>query len=113
MIKNDVQYRLTKAYAEKFERALTELRDQPPADEEVHPLLRQAEIASVHSQLADLQAELSEYESLRDGKQSVADVASVEDLPRAHQGAHCRRAQPARACSPPRLERAAGTKIRS
>lgn len=83
MIKNDVQYRVTKRYAEKFQRALKELSERSRTDTEVHPLLLKAEEDAISSQLEDLQSELAAYEALRSGKQSVSDLSSFEDLPRA------------------------------
>ena len=80
MIKNERQYGVTKTQADKFAQALAELRQHPPG--EGHPLLRKAEEEALSSQLADLHAELAEYEALRSGKQKHLPVTSFDDLPR-------------------------------
>ena len=82
MIKNERQYRITRAQAENFEIAVAELesaRETPG----VHPVLRKAEIDALKSQLGDLKAELKEYEALRTGQQQVLELDSFGDLPRA------------------------------
>src|SRR5205085_1818873 len=80
MIKNERQYAITKAQAEKFERALAELRRRPAGN--VHPVLRRAEIEAVRSQLADLRSELHQYEQLRSRRRRVLRVQSFDELPR-------------------------------
>jgi hypothetical protein len=46
MIKNERQYRTTKAQIDKFEIALEELANQPEsASEKVHPILKKAALA--------------------------------------------------------------------
>jgi transcriptional regulator with XRE-family HTH domain/Zn-dependent peptidase ImmA (M78 family) len=66
MIKNERQYRVTKAQARKFEEALARLSAAPP-DERVHSRIRQAQLDGVRSQLDQLRAELAEYEALSSG----------------------------------------------
>lgn len=66
MIKNERQYRVTKAQARKFEEALARLTDAPP-DERLHSRIRQAQLDAVRGQLEQLRAELVEYEALRSG----------------------------------------------
>lgn len=82
MIKNERQYRITKAQAQKFSSALAQLRESPP-DPGQHPLLRKAREDAIRSQLADLCSELDEYEALRSGRRAVVEVDSFEALPRA------------------------------
>ena len=62
MIENERQYRITKAVAETFELALKERALETGTDNEVQPLLRQAQEDAARSQLADLRADLREYE---------------------------------------------------
>jgi ribosome-binding protein aMBF1 (putative translation factor) len=82
MIKNDRQYRITKAQAYKLEKALTQPARR--ADKgKVHPLLRKAQTDALRSQLADLRAEIRQYEALRSGKRTTLNVKSFDDLPRA------------------------------
>ena len=65
MIKNEWQFKITKAQAEKFRTAIRSLESAPP-DDTVHPLLRKAEVEGLRSQLADLTTDIHEYEGLRD-----------------------------------------------
>ena len=81
MIKNDRQYRITKAQAEKFERAINEAAVSPHP--KVHPVLRKAEMDALKSQLADLREELEEYNALRSGKRKTVSMGSLEELPKA------------------------------
>lgn len=80
MIKNERQYRITKAQAEKFRHAIQALKTgQQPG---VHPVLRKAQLDALKSQCADLQQELAEYERLKSGKQKVVTLGSLEELPK-------------------------------
>lgn len=79
MISNERQYRITKARAEEFERALGELTHKPTADLEWQRVQRDA----VTSQLDDLREELRLYETLRKRGPEAVEVTSFEDLPEA------------------------------
>lgn len=81
MIKNERQYRITKAQAAEFAKALKQLESKPAAD--LHPKLREAQVAAVQSQYADLEAELREYESLQGQRPAVIEARSLDELPRA------------------------------
>jgi DNA-binding XRE family transcriptional regulator len=80
MIKNERQYRMTKAHADKFAQALQELTTTPRRG--VHPVLHKAQIDALKSQLGELQRELAEYEILQSGKRKVVALGSLEELPR-------------------------------
>ena len=85
VIKNERQYRVTKAQAERFERALDELKAaQADGDsagrESVHPLLRKAEGEALASQLADLRGQVAEYEALASGGQRTFVSDSLDGL---------------------------------
>jgi ribosome-binding protein aMBF1 (putative translation factor) len=80
MIKNERQYRITKAHAEKFEKAIQETTKSPQRVE--HPVLRKAQLDALKSQLKDLQREIKEYETLRSGKRKVVTLGSLEELPK-------------------------------
>lgn len=82
MIKNERQYRITNAQAEKFKNAIHELESESPAAG-VHPALLKAQIDALRSQLQDIQEELSEYESLRSGRRPMPALTSFEHLPSA------------------------------
>ncbi|MEI8375672.1 MAG: helix-turn-helix transcriptional regulator [Planctomycetota bacterium] len=79
MISNERQYRITKAHAEKFSRALQEAT----AHSGVDPLLEKLERDALSSQLHDLEQELQEYEMLRSGEESVLTLDSFAELPHA------------------------------
>jgi transcriptional regulator with XRE-family HTH domain len=81
MIRNEREYRITKAQAKAFAETLAALR-QSPAPADVHPLLAQAEVDAVTSQLEDLREQLREYETLRDETAQLS-VTSFDDLPTA------------------------------
>jgi ribosome-binding protein aMBF1 (putative translation factor) len=78
MIKNERQYRITKAQIEKFSRALAEAG----ANAGSNPLRRLGQDA-IRSQLHDLEQEVREYDSLRSGKKQVLTLDSFAELPRA------------------------------
>ena len=80
MIKNERQYRMTKAHAEKFMQTLHELATTRKRG--VHPVLHKAQIDALKSQLGDLQRELAEYETLRSGKRKIVALESLEELPK-------------------------------
>ena len=93
MIKNERQYRITKAMAARFQNNLTDLKQRPDADGGVHPLIAKAREEALTSQLADLDNELQEYESLKASKfrldslkKVVADLPSVLIKARIAQG---------------------------
>jgi transcriptional regulator with XRE-family HTH domain len=81
MIKNERQYRITKAQAEEFDKSLRALSEAPaPA---IHPRIAQAQRDSVRSQLDELREELAAYEALQKGSTRVLEVTSFEELPAA------------------------------
>ena len=80
MIKNERQYRITRAQAEKFEGAIAGVAANP--NRRLHPALRKAELDGLKSQLQDLKKELQEYEALRSGKRRVIPLDSIEELPK-------------------------------
>jgi transcriptional regulator with XRE-family HTH domain len=83
MIKNERQYRITKAQTRKFEEALAQMRQSAKNGEspEVHPLLVQAQIDALQSQFDELLEQLEEYDSLRSGERKVLEVNSFSELP--------------------------------
>ncbi len=82
MIKNERQYRITKAQAEKFEQALEKLKAQPKQDDQMHPLLRRAQIDALQSQLDDLRSELREYDTWKSGNLEFTEIETLVELPR-------------------------------
>ena len=84
MIKNERQYRITRAQAARFSDALNSLRQRSNIDNHgVHPLIAKAQEDALSSQLADLESELSEYESLKAGEFQLDALQVVADLPSA------------------------------
>lgn len=81
MIRNEREYRITKAQTERFRQTLAELCAEKGS--EVHPRLRQAQADALRSQLADLQTELRQYETLRSGGRRVIRAQGLDELPRA------------------------------
>src|SRR5882724_7922049 len=81
VIKNERQYRITKAQAEKFEKAIREMENAPPK-KSVSPKLRKAQIDGLRSQWTELRELIDEYESLRSGNRRVLQLGSFADLPR-------------------------------
>ena len=78
MIKNERQYKITKASAKKFAEALTVKR---AAGFDVDPMIAKASYAAAASQLEELKQQIGEYEALRSGSLEILEVESLEDLP--------------------------------
>ena len=81
MIKNERQYKITKAQAARFSNALDSLRQRPRNDDSLHPLIGKAQEDALSSQLADLEKDLSEYEALKAGEFQLDSLKVVADLP--------------------------------
>lgn len=79
MITNERQYKITRSEADRFRKAISEL-PEGPARADVHPRLVQAEREAMESQLADLQAELTEYDRLKSADLSVISINSFDEL---------------------------------
>jgi transcriptional regulator with XRE-family HTH domain len=82
MIKNERQYRITKSQADKFGQALAQVAATPDTTT-LHPLIVKAQREALTSQLADLNRQLADYNSLRSGECRVLELTSFDDLPRA------------------------------
>ncbi len=78
MIKNERQYRITKAQADGLSRTLESLGQRA---EGVHPLIAKAQEDALRSQIEDLQGELRDYESLLSGGFEPDDLQAVAHLP--------------------------------
>ena len=77
MITNERQYAITKAQVERFKQTLDKSGEQRS---KVHPRALKAMREGVESQLQDLQAEIAEYEKLRDGAVTSIVADSILDL---------------------------------
>lgn len=81
MIKNERQYRITKAQAAKFEAALESLDTQTTGKGGKQPRLVRLEREGLQSQLASLREELREYEGLRAGEIPPPDLSHITAIP--------------------------------
>lgn len=80
MIKNDRQYKITKAQAEKMERALLELQDSKPSDA-IHPAIYTAQKDALKSQLDELIMQLKEYDDIKSGRRAIVEYETLRELP--------------------------------
>lgn len=84
MIKNERQYRITKAQVQKFEQALAELAEYPEEKKQENLLLWQVQMSALASQCDDLKAEIAEYDALTTrpaDEPLVFTLDSIEALP--------------------------------
>ena len=82
MIKNERQYRITRAQAERLSRALRNLRVDIDDRYKLHPRLRQLQEEALRSQLGDLEAEIREYKALKEGSFAFEKLESISELPK-------------------------------
>ena len=83
MIKNERQYRITKAQIDRFVRALEQLAEQSDPSQQVHPILQKAQADALRSQLNELLRQIEEYDALKSGQRIVLELESIEELPSA------------------------------
>ncbi len=81
MIRNEREYRITKAQAKKFEQALAQIPKESSTKKGVHPRLAQAQKDAMQSQLDSLRTQIKDYERLRRRGGKALDVTSIEKLP--------------------------------
>jgi transcriptional regulator with XRE-family HTH domain len=79
MIRNERQYRITKAQVEEFERTTRSLAERKPSG--VHPRIIQAQRDAIQSQVEELREELTAYEALQKGGARILELTSLEQLP--------------------------------
>ena len=77
MIKNERQYRITKAQAAKLDAALNSFRAQSAEDRTTHPRLVRAQADAMRSQLDSLRGELREYEEMKSGDAAPPDLSYI------------------------------------
>ena len=80
MIKNERQYRITKAQAARFAETLKRLGQASDGTGGVHPRIVQAQADAIRSQLTDLEREMREYETLRAGGYKLEKLSVVDEL---------------------------------
>ncbi len=81
MIKNERQYRITRAQADRFSEALRSLETDDAHQAGLHPLLLSIQKDALRSQLSDLQAEITEYEALKAGNFAFEQLKGISELP--------------------------------
>ena len=78
MIRNERQYKITKAQIKKFKEALEKFDKQKS---KAHPVLVKAQKDAMKSEIAVLEGQVIDYEKLRSGKYKVLKDSSFDDLP--------------------------------
>jgi DNA-binding XRE family transcriptional regulator len=79
MLTNERQRRLAGAQIERFEHAISNA-EVAGAGPEVHPILHEAMIDGMNSQLADLKDEVRAYDDLRAGRTTGRVLRSIDEL---------------------------------
>ena len=82
MIKNELQYKLTKSSAENFEKRLNWLRETPGTQDHLDPIIAKAEEDGLQSMIDELRQELQEYERTKQGDVDITALTSVHMVPR-------------------------------
>src|SRR5260370_20100755 len=82
MIKNEKQYRITKAQVRRFQDALAELASQKRPSN-ISPRLWEAQRQAAQSQMEELREQVEAYERLNAGQSKEVVLEAVEDLPKA------------------------------
>jgi len=82
MIKNERQYRITKAQAAKLDAGLKTFTARSTSDRTTHPRLIKAQADALQSQLESLQRELREFEDLKAGHVPRPDLGYISVVPR-------------------------------
>ena len=102
MIKNERQYRITRAQVGRLRKSLNTasgnvdeggedavsdlasgvVREARAPYGEVHPLIAKAQEDALNSQLADLEGELKEYETLKAGGFDLDSLKALADIPK-------------------------------
>ena len=82
MIKNERQYRITRAQAGRFSEALRKIEATKQEQPKPKPHLGNLKEEALRSQLADLEDEIREYEALKSGYFSFEPLRDIAELPR-------------------------------
>jgi ribosome-binding protein aMBF1 (putative translation factor) len=81
MIQNELQYKVSRAAAENFARALERINSEHAP--KMHPIQLKAQRDAIQSELEILRTDLTEYETLRDSGQVTFDLEQILELPAA------------------------------
>jgi HTH-type transcriptional regulator/antitoxin HigA len=91
MIKNEVQYKLTKTSVEGFEKRLNWLRANPEARADVDPIIARAEEEALESTIEELREELRDYNRTKAGHVDMEVLLTVDKIGRVLIGARIAR----------------------
>lgn len=78
MIRNQREYRITKAEVRKFEQTLMQVAKLPGSKTVMHPRLALAEKEAMQSQLASLRKQIEDYEESRRGDGKKRGTATLK-----------------------------------
>lgn len=81
MIKNQRQYEVTRAQAEKFAAALQALEKSAHRKATMHPRLLRAQKDAIRSQLDELREQIEDYEQLQRLKPDLEALQSIDVVP--------------------------------
>jgi DNA-binding XRE family transcriptional regulator len=79
MITNERQYRMTKAWIERFEQAMA--AEEAPNAAHIPAPIKQAMHEGYQSQLDELRADVADYEALQNGQREPITVRALDALP--------------------------------
>jgi len=80
MIKNERQYRITKAQASRFRQSLENMRHRTDEPLDLSPRIARAQEEAVLSQLTDLEREMRDYESLKAGRFKREELQAIDGV---------------------------------
>ena len=80
MIKNEVQYKLTKTSAEGFEKKLNWLRASPEARGDLDPIIARAEEEALESMIDELNEELQDYNRTKAGHVDMEVLYGIDKI---------------------------------
>ena len=81
MIKNERQYRITRAQADRFSEALRNLEDKAVSQSDLNAPLLAVQMDALQSQLSDLEADIRDYEALKAGDFAFERLKGISELP--------------------------------
>ena len=87
MIRNEVQYKLTKTSVEGFEKRLNWLRANPEARADLDPIIARAEEEALESTIEELREELRDYNRTKAGHVDMEVLLTVDKIGRVLIGA--------------------------
>ena len=80
MIKNELQYKLTRTSMEGFETRLNWLRANPEGRSDIDPVIARAEEDALESMIEELQEELRAYERTKSGDVDMEPLLAVDRI---------------------------------